>query len=224
MIFNSLKVTLLRIGIVGIIFFQLIPHVYAQSDYKGQLEKAKELLTKGDFKEAEILFKKVIKSQQEGLPDEVSYYYGLALFKIGKPNQSKAFIERYLAISGVKAEFYNEARNLLNELNPKICTKCNGTNEIFKFDTCTFCIGVGIVSELCKACAGKGIIRCNWCEGKGIAKKTNSFNVTNYENCYHCEAKGKLVCGLCKGTKQPNTQCKNCNGTGKIRTKIRCTH
>lgn len=205
--------------ILGITF-----NTFSQSELNSQIEKAKGLLDKGDYVEAEKAFKKIIKSNQEGLPDEISYFYGLALLKLNKNNQAKAFLERYLTLTGDKGEFYGQTKELMVLLQPKICSKCNGKNVVDSLITCQTCSGTGIIDNNCNSCLGKGIVRCAWCHGKGIVPIKNAFNVTNYQQCNRCAAKGTLVCIICQGDQRPKIGCKKCGGIGSLLSKVKCSH
>jgi hypothetical protein len=102
---------------------------------------------------------------------------------------------------------------------------------------CPVCRGAGLLQEMgCPECEGKGYVgrrRCNECDGRGRAKHQCSackgeggiVHGGREATCPRCGGKGKLPCGLCRGSGKlkrlypdysgkPTKPCPHCDGSG----------
>jgi hypothetical protein len=186
------------------------------------MQQGKELLRKEKYVEAEKTFKKIFASKNETLPDELCFYYGVALLKLKKHTKSRDFLEKYLSLTQQKGEFSNEAKALLLEINKNVCTKCKGNDFFWEADTCKQCHGKGFTLDDCHACHGKEKVICPTCKGSKVLVTSNGLG-TWYNDCPNCET-GMVTCMRCKGSKKEEHTCTKCKGKGTQQNKKVCTH
>jgi len=48
----------------------------------------------------------------------------------------------------------------------------------------------------CKACSGKGAVKCPKCKGTG---RIGSGMLTSSSQCNNCHGSGEVMCGVCNG-------------------------
>ena len=194
---------------------------FAQSRQSDELlQQGRELVFKHDYKSAEKVLRKAL-NLKEVLPDDICYFYGLSLSKLGNYEKGISFLIKYQELTKNKGAYSKSATELILEIGEKVCVRCKGSNMYFSQDTCVTCLGKGNYEVQCIACKGTGKVVCNHCHGEKVKKTTNGLQVW-YNDCNACHTQGWLVCVRCKGTLKENRKCNTCKGAKVISSKHNC--
>lgn len=204
---------------------------WAQTDDNRQkveslLNEAKEHMNKADYASANLAFRKML-SLKAILPDDVSYLFAETLFHIGQYQNSQNLLKRYMELTGVQGNYYQQSKELdalLQEklVSNKTCKLCNAFG--YRLAPCTECEGSGTEISTCYFCRGQGVNHCLACEGEGVTIKYSALGEKTYNTCSKCEGKGFHACTLCKGAKEMETYCSTCFGDGMKSTSVVCDH
>lgn len=192
----------------------------AQHQSHTLLEKGKKLLSEAKTIEAEDTLRKAF-SSKEVLPDELCYYYGVALAKNGKLEKALQFFEKYQSLSKGKGSLDAQNEIALNEIGNEICTQCKGKGTYYQTDTCKTCKGIGEIESACTVCKAKGKVTCSQCFGQGVIKQSNGLTVW-YNDCSVCKGSGFETCKRCHGTLKQKEYCTVCKGKKVTTTKVTC--
>jgi tetratricopeptide (TPR) repeat protein len=171
-----------------------------------QLNVGKQLLKEGNYDSAAAVLKSAF-IKNAVLPDELLYYYGVALYKKGDLDQSKKLVEKFIKISTPKAELYPQAKELQKTIDSSIDAASVA---------CTHCNGEGYLHIKCPVCEGKGETKCDVCKGKGKVLIGAAAGM-RYGLCTSCMGDGIKTCSKCGGKKEITEVCPVCKGKGKIR-------
>src|SRR6478609_6511427 len=86
---------------------------------QSRLNIGKQLLTEGNYDSAATVLKSAF-VKNAVLPDELLYYYSLALFKKGDLDQSKKLVDKFLQLSTPKTELYKKGTDLQKSIESSI--------------------------------------------------------------------------------------------------------
>ncbi|MDN4164108.1 hypothetical protein QWY31_01280 [Cytophagales bacterium LB-30] len=203
----------------------------AQTDENRQkvdilLKEAKTQMEAGDYAAANLTFRKML-ALKAILPDDVSYLFAETLFYIGQYQNSQNLLKRYMELTGIQGNYYQQSKELEALLQEKLvsnktCDLCNAFG--YRLAPCTECEGSGSEISPCNFCRGKGVNHCLSCDGEGVTIKYSALGEKTYNTCTKCEGKGFHACTLCKGAKEIETYCSTCFGDGMKSTTIVCNH
>jgi len=185
------------------------------------LQQGKAYIYKQDYKNAEKVLRKAL-NLKEVLPDEICYFYGISLSKLGNYEKGISFLVKYQELTKSQGTYSKSATELINEIGAKFCVRCKGTNVYYTSDTCSNCSGKGGFEAKCIACKGSGKVICNQCHGEKVKKTTNGLQVW-YNDCNACKAHGWVVCVRCKGALKEYRNCNICKGNKVVSSKHYCT-
>jgi len=186
------------------------------------LEKAKSLMDKGDYKGANQLFLRIFKTEST-LPDELVFFYGKTLFKLDKQTQSKSVLGKYLELTGTSGKYYKETIEILNKMGDKICVICNNKGYLIDTIGCTYCKQTGKRDIECTRCNGSGKELCHICRGSKVLVTGTPFGA-KFTPCVSCNSEGYIACVKCKGTTKEKALCVYCSGHGYFIQKRSCKH
>lgn len=208
-------------NIVFIISFLLVSNCgMAQHQSHTLLEKGKKLLSEAKTLEAEDTLRKAF-SSKEVLPDELCYYYGIALAKNGKLEKALQFFEKYESLSKGTGSLHTQNEKAIAEIGIQICTQCKGKGTYLHTDTCKVCKGIGETTTSCTVCKGTGKVSCSHCLGQGVIKQSNGLTVW-YKDCSVCNGSGFETCKRCLGTLKHKEHCSVCKGKKVTTTRVTC--
>ena len=171
------------------------------------LNVGRQLIENGKYDSASVVLKSAF-IKNAVLPDELLYFYGLALYKKGDLDQSKKLVDKFLNISHPKSELVAEAINLQKSIE----TSIDAVSIM-----CSHCKGEGFHFHECDNCHGKGEQQCDVCKGKGKVLIGNASGM-KYGLCTSCMGDGLRTCLKCGGKKQLSEMCAVCKGKGKVRS------
>lgn len=211
----------MRYLLISLLFLFSLASQAQESRTQKLMTQGKEFLRKENYEDAEKTFKKIFASK-ETLPDELCFYYGVALVKLKKYTKARDFLEKYLSLTNAKGEFEKETKVLLTEIDKNVCGICKGNDYFWVDDFCDVCIAKGYTLGNCHACHGKDKVVCPDCRGAKVLVTNNSLG-TWYNDCPRCE-NGLVTCMRCKGSKQEQYNCTKCHGKGTVKIKKVCTH
>lgn len=190
------------------------------------LEQAKVRMEEGDFQQANLIFRKMLKLNSV-LPTEMSYLFAETLFKVGQYENSKNFLEKYQQLTDRGSDYYLLSLDLEKQIDAEInriaeCQLCNRAGYVTK--PCDVCHESGLTVQECGHCRGTGIVSCPVCVGAGVVITSNQFNEKEYRSCERCGSKGLINCPVCNGAKEIKTTCLICEGSGYQVTDKICDH
>lgn|SRR5690554_512601 len=190
------------------------------------LEQAKKEMEKGDYSQANLIFRRMLKLNSI-LPTEMSYLFAETLYKVGQYENSMNFLKRYQDITDRSSDYYLLSLDLERELMIKLqeirhCSLCD--QHGYRLVPCDSCHQTGKAEQTCHLCRGNGIIACPVCVGVGVNISYDQFNNKQYRSCERCQAKGVITCHVCHGDKTTLTACPQCEGRGSLATQQLCNH
>lgn len=183
-------------------------------------------MEKGDYQKANTFFRQIIESNQP-IPPEMPYFFAETLFQLEQYDNSQNFLSRYLQINGFRGENYQKAKDLEERLKEPLkaiqaCDLCDRRG--YRYALCTTCEGEKKISQPCNYCRGRGAVGCNRCFGKGLVTRRNIFNIVEYHECGQCSGQGKHTCPQCEGSLEEVSDCRTCNGLGRMVEENVCNH
>ena len=147
------------------------------------LDTGVDFLETGNYKEADVYFRKVLK-KVEVLPTNLSYYFGKNSFYLNKYKQSIDWLSKYIELEGAKGRFFSDAVEHLNKAESEYRKQREA--EIQK-----------VVAELSTEreidCGISGKVKCPVCHGEGVIIKEGAFG-KEYTTCPYSDGQGMLTC------------------------------
>ncbi len=194
--------------ILFLFFYCILFSLYAQHS-KDQvvalyLKVGKDLIQQKKYDSAVVVLRSGF-IKDVVLPDELLYYYSLALFHSGDVQQSKKMVEKLLTFIHPSHELYNSSKLLLNQID----------NEIdHHLVMCDKCKGIGYFLVDCAVCHHTGKLPCTVCDGQGkvLIGVSNGMKVGV---CTICMGSGVVSCAVCEGLGKKKEICIVCKGKGK---------
>ncbi len=173
---------------VSLILFGLLMAAYSvngQADVSKlkDLDTGVDFLETGNYKEADVYFRKVLKNV-EVLPTNLSYYFGKNSFYLNKYKQSIDWLSKYIELEGTRGRFFSDAVEHLNKAESEYRKQREA--EIQK-----------VVAELSTEheidCGISGKVKCPVCHGEGVIIKEGVFG-KEYTTCPYSDEQGMLTC------------------------------
>lgn len=182
---------------------------------------------KNDYKASlDPLF--TIFSQDTILPDEATFYLGVALSKMEKYEAGQNALLKYIRLTKDSGDFFMETVSQLIETNTvlgvldktdrMICDAIGPLEGVF--EVCPKCHGNKLSDQECKQCKGSKHEVCSDCLGKGVVVRFSYYD--DHSLCNKCEGKGYSECTRCEGTGQEFRYCSRCSGEGQIQKAREC--
>lgn len=191
--------------------FNSVYAAFERNDYKASLDP---------------LFK--ILSQDTILPDEATFFLGVALSKMEKHEAGQKALLKYIRLTKDSGDYFMETVNQLIETNTilgvldktdrMICDAIGPLENVF--EECPKCHGDKLSDEDCKQCRGSKYEVCPDCLGKGVVVKFSYYD--DHSLCKTCEGKGYVSCTRCEGTGHEFRYCSLCLGEGQIKKAREC--
>ncbi|WP_346754670.1 molecular chaperone DnaJ [Splendidivirga corallicola] len=200
--------------------------VIIDQEVRQLMDRAIEEMESGKYQKANTTFREMLDTKKV-LPSNMSYLFSKTLYMIEQYHNSKNFLDKYLDLTGKAGDYYEEALALKRALNENIeeIKSCNFCNIFgYRLEHCDVCDGHGSLKAACYYCRGIGKTNCPTCLGKGVIITKNQFDVEEYESCHTCQTVGNVTCKVCSGKKVIDSQCPQCLGSGRSKTKEICDH
>ena len=221
-----LRIITLILVCTNLNYFNLSAQQEIDSMVEDMMETAIDQMNDGDYEEANITFRKILKLNKV-LPDDLSYLFAETLYMVNQIHNSRNFLDKYIRLAGSNGKYYAQAMDLRHFLDDEyelilVCKLCD--NRGYRLIPCDICEGEGAITNPCFYCRGVGISRCEVCTGEGVTTSLNSLGTLQYQTCGTCQGKGRTTCKECQGEKVLSDTCPACHGTHKKAGTEICEH
>jgi hypothetical protein len=174
----------------NVLFFLFLFHYLApeaqiirESELRLKMDQGAELMEKGYYDSAQVLFKVVLQNLEK-LPSDMAYYFGRNSYHLRKYKQSINWLNKYIQLKGTGGRFYQPAIRYLQYAE----------EEYLKIQRAS----VASVEESLLAndydCDGLEKMLCPVCHGSGVIVDIGVFNEAKYKTCSYCTGGGYLSC------------------------------
>jgi DnaJ-class molecular chaperone len=195
-------------------------------------KQSEKQLQNHDFQKATALLEKVSSEGKSGVrylqlaaltSDSLLEYGKAILYYEMLQKQESGNINYGERINWLKAEKIktDEAERIRLE-KMKNCLKCKGTGYYEVTGTCSACNGFRKVTKDCSTCHGKGVLRCNNCDGLGYTQSRSGDKNSVSVSCGKCGGRGTVYCNALCNNGKVTEDCRKCNGTGQVTEKVKC--
>lgn len=184
--------------------------------FENDYANAKNKRFAGQYKQADSLFKIVLKKYKKKLPEEICYHYGVVLYSLGDKAQAVSFLKKYNNFQKNNLQYRDSANYYLNKIAPYKTHIDTNHRVLLRVDTCKLCHGQGHAIQKCSKCSGTGKVLCYNCQGRGVVGSSKDLGLEQFNKCHVCKGAGSLECQHCHGGKVVDEKCLKCNGSGKV--------
>ena len=148
-----------------------------------QLDSAVALMGIGEYTEADIKYKYVLKNIKS-VPSDLAYYFGENSYHMGLTRQSIDWLNKYIQLKGTSGKFYNDAVGYLKKAESDlIAVKSSESKETTEILSRNYEID----------CGPTGKVVCPICNGSTVVIK-KSYLGNSYKTCGYCNQLGYLTC------------------------------
>lgn len=191
--------------------FQTIYAAFERNDYKASLDPLFNILSRDTI-----------------IPDEATFFLGVALSKMEKYEAGQQALLKYIRLTKDSGDYFMETVNQLIETNTilgvlektdrMICDAIGPLEGVF--EECPVCHGEKESDQDCKQCKGSKHEVCADCLGKGVVVKFSYYD--DHSLCKKCGGTGYTECTRCEGTGNELRYCSRCSGEGKVKKAREC--
>ncbi|HNP18541.1 MAG TPA: hypothetical protein PKL31_08920 [Fulvivirga sp.] len=160
------------------------------------IDQGVNLMNDGQYEEANIKFKEVLKAAKV-VPSDLTYYFGKNSFYLGKYKQSIDWLNKYIELKGTKGVHYEDCVTLLDKSNQAyLIVRDKERKEAQTVLSSSYEID----------CGPTGKVVCPVCSGNGVIIQRGAFGDI-YKTCPYSDEQGYLTCDeynlLLKGELKP---------------------
>ncbi|MFM7858214.1 MAG: hypothetical protein ACKO96_41420 [Flammeovirgaceae bacterium] len=160
------------------------------------IDSAVRLSEEGRYEEADIRFKKILKTIRS-VPTDLTYHFGRNSFFMGNYKQSVDWLNKYIQLKGTSGQYSEDAVAWLKKAEAELLKEKELETQKAQ---------QVLSSDYTIDCGAAGKVTCPVCKGTTVVTKKNYFG-TKYSTCGYCKTKGYLECEdynkLLKGLLKP---------------------
>lgn len=147
------------------------------------MDEGVKLMDAGEYKEADIRFRDVLKNARV-VPTDLTYYFGKNSYYLGKYQQCIDWLTKYVQLKGTGSQHYQETQDLLNKAKQGFRLvreeEKKNTREVLS-------------SNYQIDCGPSGKVICPVCQGKTVIITKGPLG-TSYKECPYSDKYGYLSC------------------------------
>ncbi|MEO9872695.1 tetratricopeptide repeat protein [Ekhidna sp.] len=156
--------------------------IIRESELLRRMDKGAELMAKGQYDTAQVLFQSVLQNMDK-LPSQVAYYFGRNSFHLGKYKQSINWLNKYIQLKGTKGRYYEPAITYLQYAEDEYLKIQRSQAKQFRED----------LEDANYDCGGLEKMLCPVCHGSGVVVQAGIFDEV-YKTCPYSLGEGYLSC------------------------------